>query len=110
MPEQGKPNNFSGAVGKFDFVVSTSKQKLLLSEAFQLNLEIRGTGNFNLFNFPSINLPSSLEVYEPEKLEKIKSKKSEKINSKKLENLSKDKYFPVIQGVKRCKLLQKLHL
>jgi hypothetical protein len=71
LPEQGKPNNFSGAVGKFEFVVSTSKQKLLLSEAFQLNLEIRGTGNFNLFNFPSINLPSSLEVYEPEKLEKI---------------------------------------
>ena len=71
LPEQGKPNNFSGAVGKFEFVVSTSKQKLLLSEAFQLNLEIRGTGNFNLFSFPSINLPSSLEVYEPEKLEKI---------------------------------------
>ena len=70
LPEQGKPNNFSGAVGKFDFVVSTSKQELLLSEAFQLNLEIRGTGNFNLFHFPSINLPSSLEVYEPEKSEK----------------------------------------
>ena len=71
LPDIGKPNNFSGAVGKFDLLVTTSKKELLLSEAFQLNLEIKGNGNFNLFSFPSINLPQSLEVYEPERLEKL---------------------------------------
>ena len=71
LPDKGKPNNFSGAVGKFDFLVSTSKKELLFSEAFQLTLEIKGIGNFNLFNLPTVNLPSSLEVYEPERLEKI---------------------------------------
>ena len=71
MPNEGRPNNFSGAVGKFDLLVTTSKKELLLTEAFQLNLEIKGNGNFNLFSFPSINLPQSLEVYEPERLEKL---------------------------------------
>ena len=71
LPDKGRPNNFSGAVGKFDFLVSTSKKELLFSEAFQLTLEIKGIGNFNLFNLPAVNLPSSLEVYEPERLEKI---------------------------------------
>ena len=71
LPDIGRPNNFSGAVGKFDLLVTTSKKELLISEAFQLNLEIKGNGNFNLFSFPSINLPQSLEVYEPERLEKL---------------------------------------
>ena len=71
LPEVGRPNNFSGAVGKFDLFVTTSKKELLLSEAFQLDLEIKGNGNFNLFAFPSINLPQSLEVYEPERSEKL---------------------------------------
>ena len=71
LPEMGRPNNFSGAVGKFDLFVTSSKKELLLSEAFQLDLEIKGNGNFNLFAFPSINLPQSLEVYEPERSEKL---------------------------------------
>ena len=51
LPNQGKPDNFSGAVGNFDLLVNTTKKELLISEAFQLNIEIKGKGNFNLFNF-----------------------------------------------------------
>ena len=73
LPNEGKPENFSGAVGNFDLLVNSTKKELLLSEAFQLNIEIKGRGNFNLFNFPSINLPTSLEIYEPERIEKLKT-------------------------------------
>ena len=73
LPNQGKPDNFSVAVGNFDLLVNTTKKELLISEAFQLNIEIKGKGNFNLFNFPSINLPATLEVYEPERIEKLKT-------------------------------------
>ena len=86
LPEMGRPNNFSGAVGKFDLFVTTSKKELLLSEAFQLDLEIKGNGNFNLFAFPSINLPQSLEVYEPERSEKLTT------NSKGIRGSIKDQY------------------
>ena len=73
LPNLGRPDNFSGAVGNFDLLVNTTKKELLISEAFQLNIEIKGKGNFNLFNFPSINLPATLEVYEPERIEKLKT-------------------------------------
>ena len=86
LPEVGRPNNFSGAVGEFDLFVTTSKKELLLSEAFQLDLEIKGNGNFNLFAFPEINLPQSLEVYEPERSEKLTT------NSKGIRGSIKDQY------------------
>ncbi|MFT4801634.1 MAG: hypothetical protein ACI93N_001409 [Flavobacteriaceae bacterium] len=65
LPIEGKPDNFSGAVGDFNFNVSTNKSTLDANEALELNIRVEGTGNLKLFNLPSLNLPSSLEVYEP---------------------------------------------
>lgn len=71
LPIQGKPANFSGAVGDFDFSVSTSKTALNASESLQAKVEITGKGNLKLFQLPEPALPSSLEVYEPEYDEKV---------------------------------------
>ena len=72
LPEKNKPDNFSGAVGKFDFDLILSKDVLKASESFQAKIKVRGKGNLNLFNLPSINVPNTLEVYEPEHDEKVK--------------------------------------
>ena len=66
LPEEGRPLNFSGAVGEFSFNVTTSKDELQATEAFQTTVEVEGKGNLKLFNLPELSLPSSLEVYEPE--------------------------------------------
>ena len=66
LPEQGKPADFSGAVGEFDFVVSASKTELKATESLQAVVEVKGKGNLKLFQLPEPNLPASLEVYEPE--------------------------------------------
>ena len=66
-----KPKNFNGAVGSFNFVVKTSKRQLSVSEALELELQIKGNGNLKLFQLPKLSLPSSLEIYEPERIEKI---------------------------------------
>ena len=71
LPIEGKPDNFSGAVGVFNFNVSTNKLTLDANEALELKIRVKGTGNLKLFNLPSINLPSSLEVYEPIRDNKI---------------------------------------
>ncbi|MDG2052672.1 MAG: BatD family protein, partial [Flavobacteriaceae bacterium] len=71
LPIEGKPDNFSGAVGAFNFNVSTNKLTLDANEALELKIRVKGTGNLKLFNLPSINLPSSLEVYEPIRDNKI---------------------------------------
>ena len=73
LPQKGQPENFSGAVGTFNFKVETSKNTLMASEAFNLKLEINGNGNLMLFELPEPTLPASLEVYEPEHSENIKT-------------------------------------
>ncbi len=71
LPENGKPDNFTGAVGDFNFKVYTSKNELKATEALQATIEVSGKGNLKLFKLPRLTLPSSLEVYEPEYIEKV---------------------------------------
>lgn len=73
LPEAGKPANFSGAVGDFDFSVTTSKTQLNASESLQAIVEVSGKGNLKLFQLPEPELPSSLEVYDPEYDEDIRT-------------------------------------
>ena len=71
LPDAGKPANFGGAVGDFDFSVKTTKTALNASESLQAIVEVRGKGNLKLFQLPEPNLPGSLEVYDPEFQENI---------------------------------------
>ena len=71
LPEEGKPVDFTGAVGNFDFNVFASKTILDATESLQLKVEVKGNGNLKLFKLPKISLPSSLEVYEPEHKENV---------------------------------------
>ncbi|WP_298237365.1 BatD family protein [uncultured Algibacter sp.] len=73
LPEAGKPIDFNGAVGDFNFKVSTSKTELDATESLQAKVEVRGKGNLKLFKLPKISLPSSLEVYEPEHTESVRT-------------------------------------
>ena len=71
LPTQGKPTNFSGAVGTFDFNIKSNKKTLDATEAFDVTIEVSGKGNLKLFKLPRPNLPSGLEVYEPEHEESV---------------------------------------
>ncbi len=73
LPTSGQPENFTGAVGQFDFDVILSKDALKASESFQTKIKVSGKGNLNLFQLPEINVPNTLEVYEPERKETIKT-------------------------------------
>jgi hypothetical protein len=73
LPNVGKPADFGGAVGQFDFTVTPSKTSLNASESLQLKVDVKGKGNLKLFQLPEANLPSSLEVYEPEFDEKVRT-------------------------------------
>jgi hypothetical protein len=91
LPIEGKPDNFSGAVGAFNFNVSTNKLTLDANEALELKIRVKGTGNLKLFNLPSINLPSSLEVYEPIRDNKIA------VNIKGMDGFINDTYTVIPQ-------------
>ena len=65
LPETGKPEAFSGAVGRFDFKVNPSKTLLKNGESFDLDISVAGTGNLKLFTLPKPVMPSALEMYDP---------------------------------------------
>ncbi|MTE26981.1 BatD family protein [Winogradskyella ouciana] len=71
LPEEGKPSDFKGAVGDFQFSVTTSKTELNATESLQAKIEVSGKGNLKLFELPKLTTPSSLEVYEPEHNENV---------------------------------------
>ncbi|WP_457610655.1 BatD family protein [Lutibacter sp.] len=71
LPEKGKPIDFSGAVGEFDFKVEANKNVLKANEATQIVVEVSGRGNLKLFDIPKITTPSELEVYTPEHKEQV---------------------------------------
>ncbi|WP_243396885.1 BatD family protein [Flagellimonas pacifica] len=73
LPEAGKPTDFGGAVGDFDFSVTTSKKQLNASESLQAKVQVSGKGNLKLFQLPEPELPSALEVYEPEYDENVRT-------------------------------------
>src|SRR5574343_203985 len=65
LPENGKPIDFSGAVGQFDFKVNPSKTTLKNGESLDLTLSVIGKGNLKLFSLPKPVVPTALEMYDP---------------------------------------------
>ncbi|WP_436798786.1 BatD family protein [Maribacter confluentis] len=73
LPVENQPANFNGAVGEFNFNVSTRKTSLNATESLQATVEVSGKGNLKLFKLPEPELPSALEVYEPEFTEGVRT-------------------------------------
>tara|TARA_B110000008_G_scaffold276056_1_gene314662 strand:- start:236 stop:1978 length:1743 start_codon:yes stop_codon:yes gene_type:complete len=71
LPQLGKPDSFSGAVGNFEFDVILNKNSLRATESFQAELKVKGNGNLKLFDLPNILVPNSMELFEPEREELI---------------------------------------
>ncbi|SFE58141.1 Oxygen tolerance [Flavobacterium xueshanense] len=64
LPETGKPEDFSGAVGDFDFKVTPSKTNLKHGESLDLVVSVTGKGNLKLFSLPKPVVPNALEMYD----------------------------------------------
>lgn len=71
LPEAGRPADFSGAVGSFDFKVKPSKTVLKNGESLELSVSVNGTGNLKLFNLPKPVVPAALEIYDPVHTENV---------------------------------------
>ncbi|MBP2833345.1 protein BatD [Aquimarina sp. U1-2] len=73
LPQKGKPDDFSGAVGSFDFKVTTNKTTLDATESLDAKVVVSGTGNLKLFDLPKLTVPNGLEQYEPEHNERVRT-------------------------------------
>lgn len=71
LPEDGKPEDFSGAVGDFDIKASLDKNKLSTDDAATLKVTVSGTGNITLISAPDIKFPPDIDSYDPKISDKI---------------------------------------
>ena len=76
LPLEGRPENFTGAVGDFTFSVKPSKKVLEVDQALTFDLLVSGKGNLNTLSMPDLKLPNTLEVYEPQRKENIRTRPS----------------------------------
>ncbi|MCB2221184.1 MAG: BatD family protein [Bacteroidetes bacterium] len=65
LPASGKPADFSGAVGNFDFSSSIDRTSLKANEAINLKFTVSGTGNVELVDKINVKFPPDFEVYDP---------------------------------------------
>lgn len=64
LPTEGRPKDFSGAVGQFDVNASVDSQSILVNQPFSLKVRFEGNGNAKLIELPAIEWPKNVEVYD----------------------------------------------
>ena len=65
LPTEGRPSDFSGAVGAFRMKAELLTKAPKTNESVTLRLTLEGTGNLKLAKAPLIKFPESFEVYDP---------------------------------------------
>lgn len=66
LPAEGRPQDFSGAVGDYQFIFNASPTKVKVGDPITLKMDINGTGNFNTVLIPKLENIDGFKVYEPQ--------------------------------------------
>lgn len=82
LPAEGRPDNFTGTVGRFDFKAAVDKGEVKANEPITLTVEISGEGNIRTANLPELKLSDSFKVYDSGTSSDI-SKENYKVRGKK---------------------------
>ena len=87
LPSTGKPSNFSGAVGAFEFSTRLDRDSIQTNESAILSMRVSGTGNLRMIDLPEFDIPIDVEAYEPKFKESIKLQKQGLTGFKRVEYL-----------------------
>ncbi|MGV3663601.1 MAG: BatD family protein [Prosthecobacter sp.] len=65
LPTEGKPANFSGAVGDFSLSATASPHDLAVGDPLAVDITVDGSGNFEGLQPPSLTPPDGWKPYPP---------------------------------------------
>ena len=83
LPAEGKPADFSGAVGSYTLSVKADKASVARGDPISLEVVVSGTGNINTVGNPTVPALDGFKVYEPE-IERSSSHAGGRIRGKKV--------------------------
>jgi len=81
LPQEGKPEDFSGAVGEFSIKSAITTTDLKVGESFTYTLTLDGRGNLNHIEMPNLPEFRHLRFFEPEIISEMNQ---DKISGKKI--------------------------
>lgn len=67
LPTQGRPEDFSGAVGQFRVTADVGSQAIVANQPFILKIRFDGNGNAKLIDIPPFQPPEGMELYDTQK-------------------------------------------
>ena len=65
LPKMGRPEKFSGAVGRFKMTATATPRKAMVGDPITLKMTIKGTGNFDRVATPLLNTSKEWKTYRP---------------------------------------------
>jgi hypothetical protein len=71
LPADGKPVDFSGAVGSFTLSSELDKTELKTNEPLNLKITVTGKGNLELIDALPVSFPPDFETYDPKIINNI---------------------------------------
>ncbi len=63
LPVIGRPKDFSGAIGKFEFSATGTPERVKVGEPVSMKLTIKGSGNFDRIGQPALDEPEGWTTY-----------------------------------------------
>lgn len=99
LPEEGRPRDFSGVVGKFKLSSTVDKTNVKTNEAVSLKVIIEGQGNIRTIPELEIPFPPDFEVYPPKSSESVNRKGTTISGRKTYEYV----LVPRVSGLRRIK-------
>lgn len=90
LPSLGKPENFSGAVGRYNISATINKKSIKVNEPLVVTITISGNGDINSVSEPKIDLPNEIQKYATT----VKINKEGIINSKQFQCV----LMPILEG------------
>ncbi|WP_090558388.1 BatD family protein [Pedobacter hartonius] len=65
LPENGRPEGFTGAVGNFAVSADVDKTELKANESLTYKVKVSGSGNLKLLKELNVSFPPDFEKYDP---------------------------------------------
>jgi hypothetical protein len=66
LPLNGRPEDFRGAVGKFNFDLHVSPHEVKAGDPLTVKMTVSGTGNFNTVTSPELKQYEGFKTYKPQ--------------------------------------------
>jgi hypothetical protein len=78
LPENNRPDDFSGAIGQFDFRVGVSPLEVRTGDPLTVKMDVQGNGNFKNIQMPVFRSPG-FKAYPPQIRDTGNEKKAEEV-------------------------------